>query len=179
MVRDSAGNVYKPDDYLEAFSKYVRENQDKIDAIGILLDRPRNWSGNALTELRRKLAQTSERFTVENLEKAHATRYGKALVEIISMVKHAANEQAPLLTAVERTERAFALITAKNSFNDEQRAWLERIRQVMVQNLSIERDDFEYQDALGRAGGWGAARRAFGEQQLVALLAELNEAIAA
>jgi type I restriction enzyme R subunit len=179
MVRDSAGNEYKPDDYLEAFSRFVRENPEKIDAIGILLDRPRDWSAGALSELRRKLAQTPERFTVENLEKAHATRYGKALVEIISMVKHAANEQTPLLTAEERTERAFAQLTARKTFNDEQRAWLERIRQVMVANLSIERDDFEDQDALQRAGGWGAARRAFGEAQLAALLAELNETIAA
>jgi type I restriction enzyme, R subunit len=53
------------------------------------------------------------------------------------------------------------------------------MRQVMVANLSIERDDFEYQDALSKAGGWGAARRVFGEQQLATLLTELNEAIAA
>ncbi|MHB1572240.1 MAG: type I restriction-modification enzyme R subunit C-terminal domain-containing protein, partial [Solirubrobacteraceae bacterium] len=179
VFRDSAGAEYKPGDYLEAFSKFVRENEAEIEAIRILLDRPRGWSGAALIELRDALKRSPQQFTPENLEKAHASCYGKALVEIISMVKHVANEQAPLLTAAERTERAFAAVSARKTFSDEQRAWLDRIRQVMVQNLSIEREDFEYQDALRKAGGWGAARRVFGEQQLDALLTDLNEAIAA
>lgn len=179
MLRDGDGNEYKPGDYLEAFATFVKENEAKIEAIRILLDRPRGWSASALTQLRDSLKRSPQRFTAENLEKAHANKYGKALVEIISMVKHAADAHAPLLTAVERTERAFTQVTARKSFTDEQRAWLDRIRQVMIANLSIERDDFEYQDALSKAGGWGAARRAFGEPQLDALLTELNEAIAA
>lgn len=179
LLRDGDGNEYKPDDYLELFSKFVRENEDQINAIRILLDRPREWNSSALTELRDKLKRSKQRFTPENLETAHARRYGKSLVEIISMVKHAADEQAPLLTAAERTEQVFAKIVAKKSFSDEQRAWLDRIRQVMIANLSIEKDDFEDQDALRRAGGWGAARRVFGDEQLGVLLEELNEAIAA
>ena len=59
---------------------------------------------DALSELRRKLSTTPERFTPENLEKAHAARYHKSLVDIISMVKHAAREEEPLLTASERVE---------------------------------------------------------------------------
>jgi type I restriction enzyme R subunit len=179
MVRDTGGNEYKPGDYLEAFAKFVKENEAKTEAIRILLDRPRAWNASALTELRDSLKRSAQRFTVENLEKAHAAEYGKALGEIISMVKHAANVNAPLLTAVERTERAFAQVSARKSFSDEQRAWLNRIRQVMIANLSIERDDFDYQDALSKAGGWGAARRVFGERQLSTLLTELNGAIAA
>jgi type I restriction enzyme R subunit len=179
VFRDSDGQEYRPGDYLEAFSRFVKENQARIDAIRILLDRPREWSAGALSELRRTLAQAPERFNPERLVKAHATRYGKDLVEIISMVKRAADEQAPLLTAAERTERAFARIAARRKFTQEQGAWLDRIRQVMVANLSIAKDDFEDQDALRRAGGWGAARRAFGEEQLAALLVDLNEAIAA
>ena len=49
----------------------------------------------------------------------------------------------------------------------------------MQRTLSIDREDFELQDALARAGGWGAARRAFGDQGLADLLRHLNEAIAA
>ena len=49
----------------------------------------------------------------------------------------------------------------------------------MQANLSIDREDFDYQDALVRYGGWGAARRAFGADRLEDLLHRLNEAIAA
>lgn len=179
LLRDAGGAEYKPGDYIDAFATFVQENEAKIEAIRILLDRPKAWSAASLAELRDSLKRSPLRFTPENLEKAHATRYGKPLVEIISMVKHAANAQAPLLTAIERTERAFSQVVAGKSFTGEQQAWLERIRQVMIANLSIERDDFEYQDALSKAGGWGAARRIFGDLELATLLEELNEAIAA
>ena len=55
----------------------------------------------------RKTGRAPQRFTVENLQKAHEIRHKKSLVDIISMVKHAADEQSPLLTAAERVERAF------------------------------------------------------------------------
>ena len=40
-------------------------------------------------------------------------------------------------------------------------------------------EDFDYQDALAGAGGWGAARRDFGDRALADLISHLNEAIAA
>lgn len=54
-----------------------------------------------------------------------------------------------------------------------------RMRTVMQANLSIDREDFDYQDALVRHGGWGAARCAFGADRPEDLLHRLNEAIAA
>jgi type I restriction enzyme, R subunit len=118
----------KPEDYLKAFARFVRENPTQIDAIAILLDRPRDWGTAALAELRHKLASSDDRFTEEKLERAHAECYHKALIDIISMVKHAAEEQQPLLTAPERLERAMKQITQGLQFTLEQRGWLERIR---------------------------------------------------
>src|SRR5438067_2026376 len=66
-VRDEAGNEHKPEDYLVAFARFVQENPAQIDAIRILLDRPREWGTAPLAELRQKLAATQERFTVANL----------------------------------------------------------------------------------------------------------------
>jgi type I restriction enzyme R subunit len=147
--------------------------------VRILLDRPRDWSATALRELRDKLKTNPLRFTEENLQRAHAVRYRKPLADIISMVKHAANEQAPILTATERVDRAFARITSGHTFTPEQTKWLDRIRDHLRQNLSIERDDFELMPIFADAGGWGAIRRAFGDTKLDALIHELNEAIAA
>ncbi len=48
------------------------------------------------------------------------------------MVKHAAKEEEPLLTAAERVERAFAKITAGQQFTEEQQKWLDRIRAHLV-----------------------------------------------
>ncbi|WNG56299.1 DEAD/DEAH box helicase [Archangium gephyra] len=178
-LRDSSGREFKPEDYLAAFSRFVRENQEQVEAIQILLDRPRDWGAPVLAELRKKLVGSRLHFTEEKLREAHARRYRKPLVDIISMVKHAANEEQPLLTASERVERAFQKVMDGKKFTPGEQKWLERIRQVMQQNLSIDREDFEYQDALSGVGGWGAARRTFGESRLDELLHRLNEAIAA
>lgn len=120
--RDGTGREYKPEDYLEAFARFVRDNPARVQAIQILLDRPKDWSTEALKELKEKLRGAPECFTVEALQKAHQIRYDKALVDIISMVKHAAQQQAPLLNAEERVDRAIRRISARQEFTPEQQA---------------------------------------------------------
>ncbi len=178
LVREVTGHEYKPDDYLKQFATFVRENPAKVEAIKILLNRPKGWGTKALTELRTKLAAAPQHFTVDALEKAHRLRYDKALVDIISMVKHAARDQEPLLTSEERVGKAFDQLTAKEKFTTEQQQWLDRIREHLVANLSIDEDDFENVPVLQNAGGWGNANRAF-KGRLPNLLKAFNEAIAA
>ncbi len=179
VFRDLAGTEYKPEDYLKVFAQFVRENEAHIEAVQVLLDRPRDWNASALKELRQKLAGSRYGFTPDKLQKAHEARYKKPLVDVISMVKHAAKEEEPLFTAAERVERAVKTVTVGQTFTTDQQKWLDRIKEVMLQNLSIDREDFEYQDALSGAGGWGAAKKLFGDKTLVNLLHRLNEAIAA
>jgi len=178
LIKGADGREYKPEDYLVAFARFVRENPDHIEAIRVLLDRPREWSTDALAELKNKLTRAPQRFTVDNLERVHREHYGKALVDIISMVKHAADEKQPLLTAEERVRLAVVKVSAGRDLSGEQRAWLERIREHLVQNLSISKDDFESVPVLDRAGGWGVADRAF-QGQLESMIQQLNEAVAA
>ena len=178
LIRDSAGQAYRPEDYLTAFARFVKENEAQVEAITILLGRPQGWGTDALNELRQKLAAARERFTAGNLERAHADRYGKSLVDIISMVKHAAREQEPLLTASERVERAFIRISTDHTFTLEQQRWLDRIREHLVANLTIEREDFNVLPIFTRDGGWARANRAF-SNQLDSVLHRINEAMAA
>ena len=179
LIRDGAGNEYKPEDYLQTFARFIQENEAHIEAVRILLGRPREWSPAALSELRQKLVQSRYHFSVENLQKAHESRYRKALVDIISMVKHAADEEQPLFTAAERVELAFARVTRGRTFTADQERWLDRIRQHVRENLSIDRDDFDLMPILSDAGGWAMARRAFGDTDLDDILHRFNEAIAA
>ena len=93
MIR--AGREYqKPEDYLDAFARFVRENPEQIEAIRILLERPKDWKTEALKELREKLALN--KFPEKDLQKAHQLVYHKALADIISMVKHAARQEEPI-----------------------------------------------------------------------------------
>ncbi|MBI3823922.1 MAG: DEAD/DEAH box helicase family protein [Planctomycetes bacterium] len=178
LIRGEDGKEYKPEDYLAAFARFVKENPAQIEAISILLDRPQHWGTDTLSELRTQLAATKERFTVDNLQKVHAAAYGKSLVDIISMVKHAAKDEEPLLTAAERVDRALARIMQGHTFSEEQQCWLDRIRAHLIENLSIDREDFDVIPIFSREGGWGKANRVFAER-LEAIIKELNEAMAA
>jgi len=178
LIRDPAGNEYKPEDYLLAFSKFVKENPEHIEAIRILLDRPAEWGTDAIGELRKKLAATRFGFTVERLQKAHEAQYHKALVDIISMVKHAAREEEPLLTAEERVNRVLDRMALSSSLTAEQQQWLDRIRAHLIENLSISTSDFDIIHIFSSEGGWGKANRVF-NGELPALIHQWNEAIAA
>lgn len=178
LVKGGDGKEYKPEDYLVAFSEYVKAHEGDIDGIRILLDRPQDWNPEALAQLRDSLKAAPQRFTIQNLQKAHEVRYRKALADIISMVKHAADEQHPLLTAAERVDRAFAQIAQGRTFSPEQQQWLDRIRTHLQENLSIDQEDFESQPVFTHSGGWARVSTVF-RGQLPQLIQELNRAIAA
>lgn len=178
LVRDAAGNEYKPSDYLNIFSEFVKDNSEKIAAINILLDRPQDWGTDALGELKEILESSQQRFTIENLQRAHKVTYNKALVDIISMIKHAAREEESLLTSKERVNRAFNRVMGGNSFTVDQHLWLDRIRSHLVANLSIDKEDFDSIPVFADYGGWNRANRAF-EGELPNLISEFNKAVAA
>jgi type I restriction enzyme R subunit len=177
LVRGADGKEYKPQDYLTAFAEFVRQNPTQVEAIRILLSRPRDWSTKALSELQQKLAATPQRFTVDHLRKAHELHYHKALIDIISMVKHAANEEQPLYTAPERVQLAVAKISSGKNFASEQLQWLDRIEAHLAETLTIEKEDFDSFPVFANAGGWGRANRVF-EGNLPQMFSQLNEAIA-
>jgi type I restriction enzyme, R subunit len=176
-VRGTDGTEYKPDDYLAAFADFVKTNPSQIEAISILLERPKNWSTDALSELQTKLAEAPLRFTIKNLQAAHKLRYDKALADLISMVKHAADGENALLSAEERVDTAFQHVTSGKEFTDEQKKWLERIRAHLVQNLAVDEEDFDVFPIFERAGGHGRAQTVFAGQ-LPQLIQQFNEAIA-
>lgn len=170
------GKFDKPEDYLTAFSRFVKENADKITAFEILLQKPKQWRTEALEDLRQKLREND--FDQRPLQEAHRLLYHKALADIISMVKHAARDEEPILTADERVSRAMTRINQAHSFNGEQQKWLDLIRQHLVEHLTIDEDDFDNMPIFELHGGKVKARKIF-QEQFSSLLDELNLAIAA
>jgi type I restriction enzyme R subunit len=178
LIKGATGKEYKPADYLKAFETFVRANADHIEAISILLSRPQSWGSQALRDLREALSQTPEHFTEDNLRRAFQVAHHKALIDIISMVKCAALEASPLYTAAERVDQAVGRVITGRQLTDEQAKWIEYIRQHLVANLSIDRDDFENVPVLLNRGGWGRANKVF-DGELSDLLEELNRELVA
>ena len=176
MSRRLFGKWEKPEDYVEAFSKFVRENTNQFEAIRILLKRPQDWNPEVLSELKRVLRAND--FDEKRLRRAHAKVYRKDLADLISMIKHAADEQAPLLTASERVTKAVEELQAFHSFNAEQKKWIAFIVEHLKENLSISEDDLDFQPVFEQRGGRARARQVFGNE-LRPLIDRLNYTLVA
>jgi type I restriction enzyme R subunit len=178
LIQAGAGREYKPDDYLVAFGEFVRAHETDIQALQILLRRPAEWNPAALKQLTNALVTAPEHFSEANLRRAFRHARHRDLVDIISMVKHAAEDSSPLLTAEERVNAAVAKVTAGRTLTGDEQQWMEYIRLHLVQNLSIDREDFEAMPILSGHGGWGRASRIFGGQ-LDQIVADLNRELVA
>ncbi|MDB6057558.1 MAG: Type site-specific deoxyribonuclease, partial [Verrucomicrobiales bacterium] len=155
------GKFDNAEDYLDAFQKFVKENADKVAALGVLLQRPKDWCPLVLEELKRTLNRNG--FDAEKLQRAHRARGFKALADVISIVKHAAVAQSPLLTAEERVNRALDTLVTKHKFNKDQLQWLSLVREQLIKNLTIDEDDFDNAPLLQGRGGIAKAKREFGD----------------
>jgi len=93
------------------------------------------------------------------------------------MVKHAADEKAELLSAAERVDDAMHRIVDGKTFDADQQNWLGLIRQHLIDKLSIDEEDIEYQPLFADRGGVSKTRQVFGDG-FEPLLREINSQIA-
>lgn len=169
------GKFDNAEDYLDAFSEFVQANADKVAALFVLLQHPKDWRPAVLEELKRTLSQNG--FEPDKLQRAHRAKGFKAPADVISIVKHAAAQQAPLLTAEERVNRATDKFINTHKLASEQMQWLSLVREHLVKNLSMDEEDFDLTPLLNMRGGRARARLVF-QNSLQTLIAELNEAVA-
>jgi type I restriction enzyme R subunit len=174
--RQLFGKWEKPEDYIEAFTKFVRSKVNDFEAIRILLKRPQDWKPDVLVELRHVLRAND--FDEKRLRSAYEKINRKALADIISMVKHASDEQSLLLTATERVTKALEEMKAFHSFTPEQEKWLSMIGEHLKENLSISEDDLNFQPVFSDRGGLAKARQVFGKE-LRPLIDRLNYTLVA
>jgi len=92
---------------------------------------------------------------------------------------HQENELRPFHDQVNERFAQWLIQQEKNGrkFSDEQRQWLEAIRDHIAASFAIEVDDLDYVPFAQR-GGLGKASQLFGNQ-VAGLLNELNEVLAA
>ncbi len=173
-----AGGKYdlKANDYLTEFSEFVKTSQNEIDAIAILLAKPQNWNTEALNSLKKTLSEND--FDERELRKAHKAVYHKDLVDIISMVKHAAVATEPLLTVDERVNKAMDKIASGRIFTAEQLKWLDYIREHLKQNMTISIDDLKALPVFDNRGGFSKFKKVFPDTYNY-IIDEINTAIAA
>ena len=150
------------------FKEFLRKEPDTIEALSILLKRPKDLNTDLLEDLRTKLASRPEQFSVKNLRRA----YGNNLADIIGIVKAAINEQEPLPTEA-RVGKAMEMITEGKTLSDDENTWLHWIANHLTANLLIEKKHFAM-IPFSKRGGWNKANEIF-DGKLEQIIIQLNE----
>ncbi|MBM4329940.1 MAG: DEAD/DEAH box helicase [Deltaproteobacteria bacterium] len=178
IFRTKDGRELGPQDYLQEFERFVRENPRHIEALEILLHRPREFDPKHLKTLREILSTQpdflDDKFTEKNLRRA----YNKELADIISMIRHAVRGDE-LLNPELRVDRALAKIKSGRSFTEEQEKWLALIRRHLIENLLMEEEDMDSLPIFTREGLSRNKLDKIFNGELRILIQEINEAIAA
>ncbi len=144
------GKAKKPEDYLDAFRRFVVENRNKIAALNIAVTRPRELTREHLKQLRLALAEN------EFSEIAVRTAWREAKNEdiaasIIGYVRQMALG-SPLLPFEARVDRALKKILASRNWPLPQKKWLERIAKSVKNDIVLDDVTFE-QPAFKNEGG--------------------------
>jgi type I restriction enzyme R subunit len=170
------GDYEKAEDYLEAFSKFVKTNKNKIDSLSIIIDKPKKYRLEVIEDLRNILIKN--KFIEKDLRKAHSKIYHKAMVDIISMIKHAAIETEPVLDITERVNNALEKVFKDRKLNIEQKLWIEYIREHLIKTLSLDLEDFRLQPVFEKHGGLRKAELVF-KEDLDKIISSINSSLAA
>ena len=76
-------------------------------------------------------------------------------------------------------EDALMKVKSDRAFTQEQEKWLALIRMHLIENLLLEKADFDYLPIFAREGAsWGKLNRVF-EGNLETIISEINQAVAA
>ena len=175
IFRAKDGSELKPADYIREFEKFVRENPEHIEAIEILLNKPKDFHTKELDQLREKLSHLPDNLEDKFTEKNLRVAYNQKLADIISIIKHAVHGE-DLLTAESRVNRAFEQIRTKHSFTGEQEKWLGLIQRYLIENILMEKDDLDLITFTREGGNFIRINQIF-NGELDNLIQEINEAV--
>jgi type I restriction enzyme R subunit len=165
------GKASKPEDYIEAFRRFVVENLNEINALKIVCTRPFELTRATLKELKMELDRHN--FTEKQLNTAWNEMTNEDIVaDIIAFVRQQAIGST-LISHETRVKNAFAKLRQNHKFNKIQLDWLKRIEKVMLEEAVLDEQMFE-QGAFKNNGGFKGIDRRF-EGQLHDVIVELNQ----
>jgi type I restriction enzyme R subunit len=161
----------RPDDFLDSFSAYIRDNLNRIAALTVLVQRPRELTRSQLRELRLELDKMG--FSDASLRKAwQDTKNEDIAASIIGFIRQAALGD-PLIPYEERVKQAMRRILARQDWTTPQRQWLQRIGEQIIREMIVDRDALN-QEPFQKDGGFNRLNRIF-DGQLETILGDINE----
>ena len=167
------GKAEKPEDYLNSFKAFILDNLNKIPALAIVCQRPRELTRQSLREL--KVALDQQGFTELVLQTAWKEWKNEDIAaDIISFVRRLALGD-PLISHEERIRLAMKRINGMQAWTKMQQQWLERIERQLLKESIVDRTDFD-RGAFKDHGGFIRIDKLF-QGHLKDVLGDINNAL--
>lgn len=170
-VSTGYGEYDKPEDFLDTFRSFVKNNQNQIAALTVVVQRPRDLTRAELRSLRLELDKMG--FSETSLRRAWNDASNEDIAaSIIGFVRQAALGD-PLIPFEARVQQATKAILAKSKWTDPQKTWLWRIAEQITKEIVVDRDSID-QGTFAAQGGFNRLNRVFGGE-LETILSDFNE----
>ena len=165
-------NEQRPEDYIEAFEDFVKNNVNEIAALNIICTRPKELTRETLKSLRMALAQNG--FTTQQLNTAVSEITSEEITaDIISLVRRYAIG-SPLVSHQARIRRAVDKLKKAHNFSRVELNWLSRIESYLLNESVMNVKVFDEDERFKTNGGYKRLNQVF-RNNLEGIITELNE----
>jgi type I restriction enzyme, R subunit len=170
-VAHGYGSGQKPEDFLENFTAFVRNNMNQMAALSLVVQRPRELTRAALRSLWLELDRRG--YSETKLQHAWSKAHNEDIAaSIIGFIRQAAIGDA-LVPFEIRVQSGMRRILASKNWTEVQRKWLKRIEEQVIRSVVVDRDSID-QEPFSKDGGFPRLNKIFGGQ-LETVLADINE----
>ncbi|MEY8394061.1 type I restriction-modification system endonuclease [Lachnospiraceae bacterium 45-P1] len=166
------GDSEKPEDYLDAFSEYVKTHMNEIAVLRTICTRPGDLTRDALKALR--LTLDREGFTTQRLNTAISELTNKEMAaDIIGFIRRYAIGSA-LISHEARIHRAVDKLKKAHNFSKQEMSWIERMEKYLMEESVLNIQVFDEDSRFKSKGGFAKINKIF-QNQLESIVLELNE----
>ena len=165
-------NEQRPEDYIESFEDFVKNNVNEIAALNIICTRPKELTRETLKSLRLALAKNG--FTTQQLNTAVSEITSEEITaDIISLVRRYAIG-SPLVSHQARIRRAVDKLKKAHNFSRVELNWLSRIESYLLNESVMNVKVFDEDERFKTNGGYKRLNQIF-SNNLEGIITELNE----
>ena len=172
VTRGYAGGK-RPEDFLEDFGAFLRDNINRLPALAVVVQRPRELTRAQLREVLHALDAAG--YSETSLRAAHRDLSNQDIAaKIVGFIRRQALG-SPLEPYEARVDRALRTILARQAWTTPQREWISRIAKQLKLETVVDRDALD-QGAFKSAGGFTRIDKVF-DGKLAAVLGDLQDAL--
>ncbi len=155
------GTAIRPDDYLDGFRRWLKANMNKLPALVVVTQRPRELTRAQLKQI--KLALDEAGYSETALRTAWREWKNEDIAATIVGFIRARALGEPLLPYAERVDHALAGIVASRAWTSPQRQWLQRIANQIKADTVVDREALDH-GLFQNNGGFPRLNKIFGGQ---------------